>query len=111
VGPREALQARTVTGDDFSAAVDGLPTHWKAGDRLPGCPDGGSVLLGIRHRHAGAPVREWVRQDDRIRVELAEPVDGPAPGQGLVLYAGDLVLGGGRITAQGRAGGKGTLRP
>jgi tRNA U34 2-thiouridine synthase MnmA/TrmU len=26
-------------------------------------------------------------------------VDGAAPGQGLVLYAGDLVLGGARITA------------
>ncbi len=111
VGPRKDLQARTVTGDDFTAAVDRLPTRWKAGDRLPGCPDGGSVVLGIRHRHVGSPVREWVRQDDRIRVELTEPVDGPAPGQGLVLYAGDLVLGGGRITAQGRAEGKGTLRP
>jgi len=39
--------------------------------------------------------------DDRIRVDLLEPVEGAAPGQGLVLYAGDLVLGGARITSGG----------
>ena len=38
-----------------------------------------------------------IRTDGDTLVELDEAVDGPAPGQALVLYAGDTVLGGGVI--------------
>ncbi|MBE0566914.1 MAG: tRNA 2-thiouridine(34) synthase MnmA, partial [Krumholzibacteria bacterium] len=41
---------------------------------------------------------------DRLTVDLAAGVAGAAPGQGLVLYAGDTVLGGGRILAAAAAG-------
>jgi tRNA U34 2-thiouridine synthase MnmA/TrmU len=34
-----------------------------------------------------------------LTVELAAPARGVAPGQALVLYRDDLVLGGGRIVA------------
>ena len=64
--------------------------------------ENGAVVMSIRHRHAGAKVNKWFRDGDRIRVELAEPVDGAAPGQGLVLYEGDMVLGGARITLDNR---------
>ena len=33
---------------------------------------------------------------------ITEPVDGAAPGQGMVLYAGDTVLGGARISGAER---------
>ena len=42
-------------------------------------------------------MRRWTLEAGRLAVELDEPVDGPAPGQALVLYAGDVVLGGGVI--------------
>ena len=58
-----------------------------------------AVTARIRHRHAGAPVASWRRDDQRLVVQLTTPVDGVAPGQGLVLYAEDVVLGGGRIIA------------
>jgi tRNA-specific 2-thiouridylase len=57
------------------------------------------VTARIRHRHAGVPVRSWTLDGDRLRIAFDEPVDGPAPGQALVLYDGDAVLGGGVIRA------------
>jgi tRNA-specific 2-thiouridylase len=62
--------------------------------------DGGPWTVQIRHRHAGAPVRRWRwRPDGALAVELAAPVYGAAPGQGLVLFAGETVVGGGRLVA------------
>jgi len=101
VGSRQELQTLTVAGKGFVAAIPDFPDHWSPNDPLPDMPAGaagGDVVLRIRHRHVGAGVRSWVVQGDRILVDLLEPVDGAAPGQGLVLYAGDMVLGGGRIT-------------
>jgi tRNA-specific 2-thiouridylase len=49
----------------------------------------------------GDPAR---RLGGRVRLELDEPVDAVAPGQAGVLYDGDLVLGGGTVTAT-RPGG------
>lgn len=103
IGAREELQTLTVGGDDFVSTVPDFPLRWRRNDPLPGIPgaDGGDVVLRIRHRHMGAGVGGWLLEGDRIRVDLLEPVSAAAPGQGLVLYAGDIVLGGGRII-QGR---------
>ena len=100
VGRRKELQTLTVAGKGFVSAVPDFPVRWSPNDPLPELPGeagGGDVVLRIRHRHAGARVRSWSLVGDRIIVDLLEPVDGAAPGQGLVLYAGDMVLGGGRI--------------
>ena len=59
------------------------------------------LTVRIRHRHAGAAVADCRREADRVRIELAEPVRGAAPGQGVVLYDGDRVLGCGRLVATG----------
>ena len=103
VGPRHELETLTVSGDDFVAAVPDFPIRWDRNDpgpRIAG--EDGEVVMSIRHRHTGARVNKWTCEGDRIRVELAEPVDGAAPGQGLVLYAGATVLGGARITLEDR---------
>lgn len=92
VGFREELAVGTLRADRFSPAV-ALPAA--------GPPsDGGPWTAQIRHRHAGVPVTRW-RWDGAggLEVDLAAPVYGAAPGQGLVLFAGDLVLGGGRLVA------------
>jgi len=93
VGYEEELRVLKVEATDFLAAVPDFPAlgdgRWR---------DDQTVAARIRHRHAGAPIHSWRLDGDRFAVKLAEPVSGVAPGQGLVLYAGDMVLGGGRIT-------------
>ncbi len=90
VGRRQELAVLGVLADGFVPAVPDFP---HVGPE-PGKP----VHARLRHRHEGALVKSWtLAPDGALKVELAEPVDGAAPGQGLVFYQDDLVLGGGRI--------------
>jgi len=90
--------ARVVVGDADEAsatrfAVD--EARW-----LAGAPPTGpiEVVVRVRHRHEGE--RATVRPGaSGAEVVLARPVRGVAPGQAAVFYAGDEVLGGGRIAA------------
>ena len=84
VGPREALLGRGVVAREV---------NWLGEAPAPGS----TVLIQIRHR--AAPVAaELLRIDgDEIEVALQEPVSAITPGQSLVLYTGDRVLGGGVI--------------
>jgi tRNA-specific 2-thiouridylase len=93
VGPRRELAVRRVICDGFVAMVADFPGT--------GPPSGveGPWLARIRYRHAGTPVAAWSREDGNLSVVLARPASGVAPGQSLVLYRDDLVLGGGRIVA------------
>jgi len=50
----------------------------------------------IRHRKRSAPCR-IIQEGNRIRVHFAEDQDAITPGQAVVLYSGDEVLGGGVI--------------
>jgi tRNA-specific 2-thiouridylase len=60
-------------------------------------PVGARVQLRVRHRGALAAA-ELLRVDgDEIELALDEPVSAITPGQSLVLYDGDRVLGGGFI--------------
>ncbi len=89
VGPEAELVVREVACDEFVETSGPLPAA--------GPPAGRACVARIRHRHAGVPVAGWRRDGDRLEVALAEPARGVAPGQALVLYEDDLVLGGGRI--------------
>ncbi len=51
----------------------------------------------IRYRHTPADCEVRVLSEDRIRVHFDAPEYGVAPGQAVVLYEGDRVLGGGWI--------------
>jgi tRNA-specific 2-thiouridylase len=63
---------------------------------------GSTVAVQIRHR-APAVTATLVRVDDEeIELALEEPVAAITPGQSLVLYSGDQVLGGGVIEASRR---------
>ena len=57
-------------------------------------------LAQIRYQHTAAPAHVERLSDDRVRVRFTSPQYGVAPGQALVLYDGDRVLGGGWICQQ-----------
>jgi tRNA-specific 2-thiouridylase len=51
----------------------------------------------IRYRHAGSPATVTTTADGGARVRFAEPQSAVTPGQAVVFYAGERVLGGGWI--------------
>lgn len=90
-----------VVGDAREVEVDSLvaeQVNWISIEELPGPLD---VLAQIRHRHT--PARATIRPGERgVEVRFEVPQWAPAPGQSVVFYQGDLVVGGGVIGA-GRA--------
>jgi tRNA-specific 2-thiouridylase len=60
-------------------------------------PVGASVQVRVRHR-AGLASGELLRvDDDELEIALHEPIAAITPGQSVVLYDGERVLGGGFI--------------
>ncbi|HJQ19387.1 MAG TPA: tRNA 2-thiouridine(34) synthase MnmA [Gemmatimonadaceae bacterium] len=87
IGPREELLGRGVIAREVNWLL--------SGDRRRAAGDGVSVQV----RHRAPPVSATIIRDDAEEIELAldEPVAAITPGQSLVLYDGDRVLGGGII--------------
>ena len=87
VGPREALERRTLDATRVTF-VDG------------GWPDAPFDCLAQIRSHA-APAEAHVTPGERgsIRLAFARPQRAVTPGQAVVLYDGERVLGGGRIAA------------
>ena len=85
VGPRPALERTSLTASQV---------NWISGVS-PAEPLG--VTAQIRHRHQ--PVDATVRalDNDRVSVEFDAPVIAITPGQAVVFYMGDVVMGGGWI--------------
>jgi len=83
----EAACASTCSAEAF---------RWHREPLKPGDP----AMAQVRYRQkAVAAAIESISDDGRaLKVLFAEPVFGVTPGQSLVLYDGDLVLGGGTIT-------------
>jgi tRNA-specific 2-thiouridylase len=87
LGPREALACTTVRAAPLRLAHP--VEHWPR-----------EVTAQVRARHTPTPASWHVRDDDTLEVVFHEPVVGVAPGQALVVYDGDVVLGGGVIVAR-----------
>jgi tRNA-uridine 2-sulfurtransferase len=90
IGPREELLGRGVVAREVNWLVDE--------------PEVGTELsIQIRH-HARAATGVLVRRDaNEIEIALGEAVSAISPGQSVVLYDGDRVLGGGVIERGRRA--------
>jgi tRNA-specific 2-thiouridylase len=86
VGPQELLSRRGLTADRVS---------WVSGHP----PDARPFEATVRIRYRGDDVPAVIEplDGDRVRVEFRSPQRAVAPGQSVVLYAGDEMLGGGRI--------------
>lgn len=84
LGTHQDLARRTLEADGISWLVDSIPHQF-------GC------LAQIRYQHTAAPAHIERLASDHVRVTFDEPQFGIAPGQALVLYQDDRVLGGGWI--------------
>ncbi len=93
VGPRDALQA---------AALEAGDAVWRLGDAAggPGLAAGSAtgVRVTVQTRYRMRPVPATARHDSgRLTVALDDPIDSVAPGQAVVCYVSDRVVGGGVI--------------
>ncbi len=90
VGPRELLSRKGLLADRVS---------WVAGSP----PDDGPFEASVRIRYRGDDVAAVIEPlGDRIRVEFRGPQRAVAPGQSVVVYQADELLGGGRIVETSR---------
>lgn len=85
VGPRAALERRELSASGV---------NW-----IAGAPPAAEtrVTAQIRHRHKEAPGTIARAEGDRVAVVFDTPQAAIAPGQALVMYVGDEVIGGGWI--------------
>lgn len=85
VGPKESLERTDLTASGV---------NWIAG----AAPASGSrVTARIRHRHQEAAAGIIPLPGNRVRVTFDEPQYAVAPGQAVVMYQGEVVVGGGWI--------------
>jgi tRNA-specific 2-thiouridylase len=85
VGPKASLERTGLTASRV---------NWIAGAPPPAPME---VTAQIRHRHTAAAARLEPIAPDRARVTFDEPQSAVAPGQAVVFYEGDCVVGGGWI--------------
>lgn len=78
----------------FSMDVEAEAFHWIE-EKPP--KDGQELLAQIRYRHEPGKGQLEIHAPDQVRFRFHDPQWAITPGQALVLYAGDRVLGGGWI--------------
>ena len=84
LGRKEDLACSTLEADRLNRLVDGWPDRFRC-------------TAQIRYQHQAADCAVELVEDDRLRVTFDDPQYGVTPGQALVLYDGEQVLGGGWI--------------
>ncbi len=84
VGPRKALERTMLEASEVNW-IEGPPN------------DGARVNARIRHHHDPASARVTATEGDRLHLTFEDPQPAIAPGQAVVVYDGDVVLGGGWI--------------
>ena len=87
VGPRVELEQTRLRATGVNWISGRPPTD--------ACP----VTAKIRHRHTDAPATVQPLPNSRVDVVFAKPQEAIAPGQAVVFYDNDVVLGGGWIDA------------
>ena len=88
VGPREATGSALAEVEDFQTIGVAL----KSGEVLE------DIEIQYRSSPGGVAGIATVRDDGRITIRFAEAAESVTPGQGLALYRGDRLIGGGWIS-------------
>src|SRR5205814_8018421 len=88
VGDKDALLKRTLVANQINILSERL----SSAHDLP-------CTAKIRYNHTPQPATVTRSGDDELRVTFTEPQSAITPGQALVLYDGEVVLGGGWIDA------------
>lgn len=85
VGTRDELGRDSFTANRVNWVSGSIPTK--------------AFQADVKIRYKSKPQSAWIEplDEDRIRVRLDEPIRDISPGQGAILYAGDVCLGGGNI--------------
>ncbi len=94
IGPKEELLGKGLVARE----VNWLTTERQTRDPRPETRDPSSHIF-VQVRHRAQPARGAIIRDDGDEIEIAldEPLAAITPGQSVVLYDGDRVLGGGVI--------------
>jgi tRNA-specific 2-thiouridylase len=85
VGPKEELMEQTLTAHEINLV------------KYPRIEEERPAWGTIRYNDDGAGCLAWQPDDDTLKVAFAEPKRAITPGQSLVLYEDEDVLGGGWI--------------
>ncbi|MDR7435943.1 MAG: tRNA 2-thiouridine(34) synthase MnmA [Armatimonadota bacterium] len=88
VGPEEALTRETILAEEVNwIAIDALVEEME-------------VTARIRHAGQEVPARlvPIPGREDRVLVRFSTPVRAPTPGQAIVFYDGEVIVGGGTIS-------------
>jgi tRNA-uridine 2-sulfurtransferase len=88
VGPRQHLRKRRLVAHEPNIL----------------CEPAGPVSAKVRYRQKEQPCR-FILKGDSLEVDFDEPIHAITPGQSVVLYEGETVIGGGVIAGNGLAGG------
>ena len=86
VGPNEALFRTTLRANDW---------NWIA---FPALSEPMQVTAKARYRHMEQPATVYPEEGGFARVVFDQPQRALTPGQAVVLYSGEMVIGGGTIT-------------
>ena len=81
-------------GDLYSNALTAADFNWISG-KAPAAEI--RCRAKIRYRQKEQPAIAYPQPDGKVRIEFEQPQRAITPGQAVVLYDGDIVLGGGRI--------------
>jgi len=87
--PAENRLVVAPAGRMFASRLTAYGANWLVGPPGPG----GTVTALVRYRDPGAPAAVEIA-GDRLTVGFAEPRRAVAPGQSVVFYRGDVLLGG-----------------
>jgi tRNA-specific 2-thiouridylase len=94
VGEKESLLARTLTARQLNLLSETLRATRDTGAEA-------RCTAKVRYNHAPQPAVATVTGADELTVRFDEPQSAITPGQAVVLYDGDVVLGGGWIETAG----------
>ncbi|MDD3367591.1 MAG: tRNA 2-thiouridine(34) synthase MnmA [Lachnospiraceae bacterium] len=85
LGEKDQLSCKTLLAKDFNWISIARPTEEI------------SVMARTRYHQEERQATARVKADGNVEISFADPAGAVAPGQAIVLYQGDLVLGGGTI--------------